>query len=830
MTEDGNVETIQPEHIVPVNVEPKQEVENPILPLLLLSNVVIFPGMITSLVISGETWVKLIDDIALSNKTLAVFWSKSTSNTFELEALGRVGTMALIVRLLRVPDGNVQVMLQGQERVEITEVISTDPYPVARMQVQHEPTADTLEIEGLSRTTMSLFQKIVELNAGLSEELLVAASNTPSAGVLADLIAANLGIKPELQQQVRDAIDIAERLRLVLGFVQRENEILQIGQKAQEEMSRGQREYVLRQQLEAIKRELGESDDHEAEIVELRQRMKEAELPEEPLKEAERELKRLERLPSGSSEYNVIRTYLEWLFDLPWSKSTQDHFDLPHAREVLDADHYALDKIKERIIEYLAVRKLQNQQGEDRLRGPILCFAGPPGVGKTSLGQSIARALGREFMRVALGGVRDESEIRGFRRTYVGALPGRIIQGIKRANTNNPVLMLDEVDKLTMGMQGDPSAALLELLDPEQNRSFVDRYLDVPFDMSRVLFICTANRTDTIPSALLDRMEVLELSGYTEAEKLAISQRYLVPRQRTEQGLGKNGTVITDAALKMLIRDYTREAGVRNLERQIGSVYRKVATRLANAEWIPEQIDADDLEAMLGTPRFRKESVLGDDDVGVATGLAWTPVGGEVLFIETSVVAGRGQLTLTGQLGDVMRESARAAMTYARSRSQTLGIPADFAQKADIHIHIPAGAVPKDGPSAGITMACSLISALTGCPAYKHVAMTGEITLRGKVLPIGGVKEKVLAAHRFGVKTVLLPHENGSDVRDIPEDVREQIEIILVQHMDDVLPRVLYTEAKEQPAAFAGNGHAHPSQDDQPSEEREQSAVVEEQI
>jgi ATP-dependent Lon protease len=809
MTEEGNVAIMEPENVVQIDIqdiEIKPETDNPVLPLLLLSNVVIFPGMITSLVITGETWVRLIDDIALSNKTMAVFWSKSTSKTFDIEGLGQVGTMVLIVRLLRVPDGNVQVMLQGQERVEITEVISTEPYPVARVQVLREPSSDTLEIEGLSRSTLALFQKIVELNTGLSEELLVAATNTPSAGVLADLIAANLGIKPEVQQQVRDAVDIPTRLRLVLSLVQRENEILQIGQKAQEEMSRGQREYVLRQQLEAIKRELGETDDQEAEVAELRMRMQEVGLPEEPLKEVERELKRLERLPTGSSEYNVIRTYVDWLLDLPWSKSTVDHFDLRQARAVLDADHYALDKIKERIIEYLAVRKLQHQQGEDRVRGPILCFAGPPGVGKTSLGQSIARALGREFMRVALGGVRDESDIRGFRRTYVGALPGRIMQGIKRAKSNNPVLMLDEIDKLAIGMQGDPAAALLELLDPEQNRAFVDRYLDVPFDMSRVLFICTANRTDTIPSALLDRMEVLELSGYTEAEKLAICQRYLVPRQRIEQGLGESGTTITDAALKILIRDYTREAGVRNLERQIGSVYRKIATHLANEEEIPAEVDATIMEELLGPPRFRKEHVLGDDDVGVATGLAWTPVGGEVLFIETSVVAGRGQLTLTGQLGDVMRESARAAMTYARSRSQTLGIPADFAQKTDIHIHIPAGAVPKDGPSAGITMACSLLSALTGCPAYKHVAMTGEITLRGKVLPIGGVKEKVLAAHRFGVKTILLPYENGPDIRDIPEDVREQLEIVLVQHMDDVLPRVLHVEVREPPAAFADTG------------------------
>jgi ATP-dependent Lon protease len=801
MTEDGNVAPSQPENAIPVPImnQEKPEVDKPELPLLLLSNVVIFPGMLTSLVISGETWIKLIDDAALSNKLMAVFWSSSTSSTFEPESLGQVGTMVLIARLMRLPDGNLQVMLQGQDRVKIEDILSKDPYPVARLKVLHEPPSDSLEIEGLSRSTLNLFQNVVALNSTLSDELAVASANTPTPGVMADLIAANLGLKPEQQQEVRDAVNVEERLRLVLGHVQRENEILQIGQKAQEEMSKGQREYVLRQQMEAIKRELGETEDQEAEVAELRQRLKEAELPEEPNKEAERELKRLDRLPSGSAEYNVIRTYLDWLLELPWNTSTPDNFNLTEAREVLDTDHHDLEKIKDRIVEYLAVRKLQHQQGEDRLRGPILCFVGPPGVGKTSLGQSIARSLGREFMRVALGGVRDEAEIRGFRRTYVGALPGRIIQGIHRAGTNNPVLMLDEVDKLTMGMQGDPSAALLELLDPEQNRSFVDRYLDVPFDMSRVLFICTANRTDTIPSALLDRMEVLDLAGYTEAEKLAISQRYLIPRQREEQGLGSDGPEITEQALRSLVRDYTREAGVRNLERQIGSVFRKMATRMAKEEWLPEKVDAGDLEELLGPARFRKDTMLGEDEVGVVTGLAWTPVGGDVLFIETSVIPGRGQLTITGQLGDVMRESARAAMTYARSRANTFGVPENFAQKTDIHIHVPAGAVPKDGPSAGITMACSLLSALTGRPAYKEVAMTGEITLRGRILPIGGVKEKVLAAQRIGVKKVLLPKENGPDLREVPEETREQMEIFLVEHMDEVLPHVLHAETNGRP-------------------------------
>lgn len=781
MTVDGTVAAAEP---VATQVEE--------LPLLPLSNIVIFPGMIMSMVITGDTWIQLIDDTALSHKTVGVFWRKQPAEELDLHALGRVGTAAVIAQMLRLPDGNVQIMLQGQERVIIRELISEEPYPVVRIQTVTETMGESLEVEGVSRRVLSVFQEIVSLSSNLPDELATVAGNTPTPGVLADMIAANLGLSPEQQQEVRDTIDLESRLKLVLSHLEREREILQIGQRAHEEMSKSQREYVLRQQMEMIKRELGESDDHDAEIMELRRQLEEAKLPEEPHREAERELKRLERLPPGAAEYNVSRTYLDWLIGLPWNNSTQDTFDLDQASDVLNADHYDLEKVKERIIEYLAVRRLQHERGEDRIRGPILCFAGPPGVGKTSLGQSIARALGREFVRVALGGARDESEIRGFRRTYVGALPGRIIQGINRAGTNNPVLMLDEVDKLTSSMQGDPSAALLELLDPAQNNAFVDRYLDVPFDMSRVLFICTANRTDTIPSALLDRMEVLYVSGYTEVEKVEISRRYLVPRQRTEHGLDERGPELDDTVLQRLVRDYTRESGVRNLEREIGSVFRKMATRIARSEEIPERITGDDLDDLLGPPRFRKETMLGEDEVGVATGLAWTPVGGDVLFVETSVVPGKGNLILTGQLGDVMRESARAAMTYARARAGTLGIEEEFASKYDIHIHVPAGAVPKDGPSAGITMASSLISALTQRTSHKHVAMTGEITLRGRVLPIGGVKEKVLAAQRLGINTVLLPHENAPDIQEVPPETRETMELVLVSHMDEVLPRVLY--------------------------------------
>lgn len=776
-----------------------------VLPILPVSDSVLFPNMLMPLIISTDVWIKLVDDAALANKMLGVFWRSQPLERFDLETLGTTGAVAQIVRMLRMPDGNVQVLLQGQFRARIDYLVATEPYPIAHIHVVPEPQTNTIEVEGLARSVLTIFQRIVQMSPTLPDELAIAAANVPSPGTLADMIAVNLNLKPEQQQKVRDTVDVVERLHVVLSYLEREREILEIGQKAQVEMSRTQREYVLRQQMEAIRRELGETDEQAAEVAELQRLLEEANLPEEPRKEAERELRRLERMPPGSAEHSVIRTYLDVLLGLPWNKNTTDNFDLPQAREVLDEDHYDLERVKERIIEYLAVRKRQFEQGEDRLRGPILCFVGPPGVGKTSLGQSIARALGRKFVRVALGGVRDESEIRGFRRTYVGALPGRIVQGISRAGSNNPVLMLDEVDKLTIGLQGDPAAALLELLDPEQNRAFVDRYLDVPFDLSRVLFICTANRIDTIPPALLDRMEVLDLAGYTEEEKLVISKRFLIPRQRNEQGMANHDLEISDAALRRLIREYTHEAGVRNLERQIGALYRKMATRLAEGKEIQAQIDAGDLEDLLGVPRFRNETLLGDDEVGVATGLAWTPAGGDVIFVETSVMPGNGQLVLTGQLGDVMRESARAAVTYARAHAEALGLAKDFVQQHDIHIHVPAGAVPKDGPSAGITMISSLISALTGRKTHKDVAMTGEITLRGRVLPIGGVKEKVLAAQRIGAHTVVLPKDNTPDLRDIPGEVREHMKIVLVQDIDEALAHILYPSSD---GAAAGEAQA----------------------
>jgi ATP-dependent Lon protease len=806
------------------------------LPILALPNGVLFPGALLPLAVAGEPWVRLIDEAALGSRVIGVFWRSAAGEGFDPLALARTGCAAQIVRLVRQPDDSVQVLLQGLARITIEQLAAGTNYPTARVRVlpDPEPPADA---EGLARTARVAFEQVVRLSPALPEQLAVVAANIPSPGILADLIAANLGLTPLDQQAALDAADVSARLRLVIGFLERERQLLDIANQTREDMAKTQREYVLRQQLETIRRELGEEDERGAELAELRQRIEESGMPEAARREAERELARLERMPPGAAEYTVSRTYLDWLVGLPWAVSTPDNLDLARARAVLDEDHYDLEQIKERIVEFLAVRKLQFEQGDTEARSPILCFVGPPGVGKTSLGQSIARALERKFVRVALGGIRDEADIRGFRRTYIGAIPGRIIQGINSAGSNNPVLLLDEIDKISAGIQGDPAAALLELLDPAQNNSFVDRYLDVPFDMSRVLFVCTANQLDTIPGPLLDRMELLTLAGYTEQEKVQIARRYLIPRQVQANGLAPRpgrslplqvptadntpGTAaegagapvaggdtppsnlpdqgavrgdvpeLTDAALRRLVREYTLEAGVRDLERRIGAVYRKMATLRASGRPLPAAIDGPDLDELLGPPRRQGDMILGGDEVGVVTGLAWTPVGGDVLMVEASAVPGTGQLILTGQLGDVMRESARAAMTYARSRDGELGIPAELFQQRDIHIHVPAGAVPKDGPSAGITMASAMISALTGRLANKRVAMTGEITLRGKVLPIGGLKEKLLAAQRVGVQTVLIPRDNEPDLRDVPEETRAALEIVPVDHMDQVVPQVL---------------------------------------
>ncbi len=762
-----------------------------ILPLLPIQEAVIYPFMrLSSLIVGGELWVKMLDDTLLTQKVIALFWYEGEeAEELDLLALGQTGTAAQVLGLLRLPGGSLQLHVQGLARIQLEQVTQTEPYPLATVQVFDQRVESSVELEGLARSALGLLQEVVNLAPYLSDELVSAATKVKDPGTLADCIAAMIGLKLEEQQQILDTLDVTERLRQIVSILNREKEILTVGQKAQQEMAQAQREYVLRQQLETIRRELGEQDEQEAELDELRQQLEAKELPSEADKEAGRQLERLAQMLPAAAEYTMVRTYLDWLLSLPWKSSTEDQLDLTRARLVLDEDHYNLDKVKQRILEYLAVRKLKPEA-----KGPILCFIGPPGVGKTSLGQSIARALGRKFVRFSLGGMRDEAEIRGHRRTYIGALPGRIIQQLRRAQSNNPVFMLDEVDKLTVGFQGDPAAALLEVLDPEQNHAFLDHYLDLPFDLRKVMFICTANLTDTIPPALLDRMEVLELPGYTEDEKLHIARRYLIPRQIEESGLQPGQLTIKEAVLQRLIREYTREAGVRNLERWIGSVCRKIACRIATGELGPFTINDNEVEELLESPPFRAEVHLGKDECGVATGLAWTPTGGDLLLIETALVPGKGNLTLTGHLGEVMQESAKAALTYARSKGTELAMPPDFHQKYDVHIHVPAGAIPKDGPSAGITLATALISALTKRPAHKRVAMTGEITLRGRVLPVGGIKEKILAAQRGGIRTVILPKENERDLKEVPTSAREQLHFVLVEHMDEVLPTALYPE------------------------------------
>ena len=780
---------------------PDKPVVPDLLPLLTLSDAVIFPSMVVPLIVQGQREVKAIENAALGQKVVGLFWQRKPGEAFDPQAIGQTGTAAHIARLMRLANGSMQLLLQGLARIEIQQLLYTDPFPVARVRILTDPAARSTTLEGLARGALSLFQEVVNLAPYLPGELGSTAATLAEPGMLADFIAAHLNLRLEERQAILDSLDVATRLRQVTELLQREKEILEIGRKARQEMSKAQREYVLRQQLEAIRRELGETDERQAEVNALRERLQQAQLPEEARKEAERELERLARMPPGAAEYVVASTYLDWILDLPWQVSTEDNLAMGHARQVLDEDHYDLERVKDRILEYLAVRTLKPQA-----KGPLLCFVGPPGVGKTSLGQSIARALGRKFVRISLGGVRDEAEIRGHRRTYIGALPGRIIQGLRRAGARNPVFMLDEVDKLSVGFQGDPAAALLEVLDPEQNRAFVDHYLAVPFDLSPVMFVCTANVTDTIPPALLDRLEVLELPGYTEEEKLQIAHRYLVPRQLAETGLAAAQLTITDAALRRLIREYSREAGVRNLERWIGAICRKIARQVSEGKTGPFSVDAARLEELLEPPRFRTETLLGEDDVGVATGLAWTPAGGDVLFVEAAIVPGRGRLTLTGHLGAVMQESARAALTYARARASELGIADDFSQKYDVHIHVPAGAIPKDGPSAGITIATALISALTRRPVYKRVAMTGEITLSGRVLPIGGVKAKVLAAQRVGVHTVILPQENRVDLREVPASARAELRFVFAEHMDEVLPVALHpvSQSEREPAVVPG--------------------------
>ena len=761
-----------------------------VLPILPLYDAALFPKMVLPLVVMQGESVKLVDEAMAKDRIIGLIVSKKPEETKSpaKEDLAQVGTSALILKMAKTQDNRTQLLVQGLSRFKVKSFEEGKPYLVARIKsIQDVENEDEgKETEALMSNIISQFERIVELSPGLPPEIAQMAKTIQEPGTLADMVASTINSNPEEKQIVLEMVDVKNRLKEVTRLVTHQLDILELGDKIQSQvkgdMDKSQREYYLRQQLKAIKEELGEKDEAGVEIDEYRAKIDEKNLPEEALKEADRELDRLSRMHPSSAEYTVASTYLDWITSLPWHDRTQDNLDIKKARKILDDDHFGLDKPKRRIIEYLAVRKLKPES-----KGPILCFAGPPGTGKTSLGQSIARALGRKFHRISLGGVRDEAEIRGHRRTYVGALPGRIIQGLRRAESNNPVFMLDEIDKVGSDFRGDPSSALLEVLDPEQNFSFGDHYLDVPFDLSKVMFITTANILDTIPPALRDRMEVLMLHGYTLDEKIKIANRYLIPRQREEHGLNARQIKFSAGAVKKIVMGYTREAGLRNLEREIANVCRGVASKIAEEEVESMTVKVDDIHAYLGPVRITSQTKARITTPGVATGLAWTPTGGELLFIEATSMKGRKGLTLTGQLGDVMKESATAALSFARANAAMLGIDEDFFDSHDLHIHVPAGAIPKDGPSAGVTMLTALTSLLTDTRIPKDLAMTGEITLRGQVLPVGGVKEKVLAAHRAGIKTIILPDWNRNDLEDIPAKVEKEIQFHFVDKMLDVI-------------------------------------------
>ncbi len=795
-----------------------------ILPILPLRGVVVYPMMWLPLTVGQPRSVRLIDE-ALGDAEPRII-GLVTSRAPEVDEpspdqVYEVGTMAVVHRMLRAPDGTIRLIVQGLERIRIDEFVRTQPYMQARVHEIPDVLEETVELEALARTAQDQFRQLINLVPHLPEELEMAALNVDDARQLVYLIASSLRIDIEDAQKLLEIDSVTEKLRKLTALLSKELEVLELGRKIQSEavgeMEKMQREFYLREQMKAIQKELGEGDEQEAEIKELEERIAAAGMPEEAEKEARRELDRMRKMPIQAAEYSVIKTYLDWLVTLPWQQRTEDNLDIAHARQVLDEDHYGLDDIKDRILEYLAVRKLKLERKEDAVEeespadkirrereGVILCFVGPPGVGKTSLGLSIARAMGRKFVRLALGGIRDEAEIRGFRRTYIGSMPGRIIQSLRRVESRNPVFMLDEVDKLGRDFRGDPSSALLEVLDPEQNREFRDHYLDVPFDLSEVMFITTANMLDTIPEPLLDRMEVIELHSYTTEEKVKIAQGYLVPRQIKENGLRPGEVLFEEDALRRIVRDYTREAGVRNLERTIGTICRKVATKVAeNGTGGPYVITPENLVDYLKKPKYFDEVAERTEIPGVATGLAWTMTGGDILFLEATRMPGKKGFTITGQLGDVMKESAQAALSWVRANATRLGIDPEFFESSDIHLHIPAGAVPKDGPSAGVTMAVALVSLLTGRTVKSNVGMTGEITLRGKVLPVGGIKEKVLAARRAGLDTVILPYRNEKDLDDLTEAVRKEMQFVFAERVDDVLNAAL----NPAPAAVNVNGH-----------------------
>ncbi|HNQ84446.1 MAG TPA: endopeptidase La [Deltaproteobacteria bacterium] len=789
----------------------KQAIEIPEnIPLLPIRDVVIYPYMILPLFVGRGLSIKAVDEAL--NKDRYIFLAAQKDSTIEEPAedqIYTVGTVAMVIRMLKLPDGRVKILVQGVAKARIKRFVKDEKgfFSVDTVKIEEPELKEiTVEVEAMMRTVKEQSERILQLRGIVSPDALSILEAIDDPGRLADLVASNLRLKVDESQNVLEIIDPVERLRHVNGLLSKEMELSEvqarIQSQAKEEMSKTQREYFLREQLRAIQQELGEVDEKGKEIEEYLEKINAAGMPEDVKKEATKQLERLKMMHQDSAEANIIRTYLDWMTDLPWGTSTQDRLDIKAAAKILDEDHYGLDKVKQRILEYLAVRKLNPEK-----KGAILCFVGPPGVGKTSLGRSIARALGREFYRLSIGGVRDEAEIRGHRRTYIGAMPGRVIQGIKQAGSNNPVFMIDEVDKIGQDFRGDPSSALLEVLDPEQNFSFQDHYLNVPFDLSRVMFITTANLTDPIPGPLKDRMEVIELPGYTDQEKLQIAKRYLVTRQVGENGMKVSEVKFSDEAILDLINHYTKEAGVRNLEREIGSICRKVARKIAEKNGRRRKlfrISAKNVSAYLGVPKFMPEQERKEHEVGVSTGLAWTQFGGEILYIEASVLPCQegkgGQLVLTGHLGDVMKESAQAGMTYIRSRAKQFGISETFNKDNDIHVHIPAGAIPKDGPSAGITMATAVVSALTNRAVRKDIAMTGEITLRGKVLPIGGLKEKTLAAHRNKIFDIIIPKENEKDLEEIPPVVKKKLTFHPVSSMDDVL-KYVFVDDKAEPKA-----------------------------
>jgi ATP-dependent Lon protease len=766
-----------------------------VLPVLPLKETVVFPESMSPLAIGQERSVKLVEDVVSADRVVALVTVRnSEADPPGWDDLYEIGTAALVQKMIRVPDGTLRILVQGLQRIRLVQRVEDEPYLVAEVEEVPDVVEASRELEALTRNVQSLFGRIIGLVPYLPEELQLAAANVDDPSALSYLVASTIRIKTEEKQRQLEIADVAERLRELSAILNRELEVYELGTKiqsqVQSEMEKGQREFFLRQQLKAIQEELGEGDPEQAEVTELRRRLDEIELPEDVRRAAERELARLERLPSAAAEYGVIRTYLEWILTLPWTQETEDDLDLARAQRILDEDHYDLEKVKERIVEYLAVSKLKND-----VSGPILCFVGPPGVGKTSLGQSIARTLGRKFVRISVGGVRDEAEIRGHRRTYIGAMPGTILRALRDAESRNPVFLIDEIDKMGADFRGDPASAMLEVLDPEQHSTFRDHYLDLPFDLSKVLLICTANQLETIPPALLDRMDVIHLSGYTEDEKLGIAKRYLVPKQLEAHGLQKGQMRFGDRVLRIVIREYTREAGVRGLERQIAALCRKAATQIAKGKAKQTRLDEARVREWLGPRRFPADVRKRTADPGVATGLAVTAVGGDVLFVEATGYPGKGRLTVTGQLGEVMQESAQAALSWVRSHAVELGLDPAWFSDHDVHVHVPAGAVPKDGPSAGITMATAIVSLVRGRAVADDLAMTGEITLTGQVLPIGGVREKVLAAQRAGIRRVVLPSENEPDLEELPDETREAVEFVLADSLDRVLA-----------AAFDGTG------------------------